>query len=245
MVATLIGLAVGIGRLSPNWLLRKLAGWYVEMIRNVPLILQLLIWYGIVTDVLPPAAQALQSGDVFLSQRGLTLPWPEAHAGWSAALLGLVAALVVSLVLARRAAKLRDRTGRAPAVAWPSVLAFIALPVAAWAALGAPTAFTIPVLGASTSRAARTFRPNSRRCILGLSIYTAAFIAEIVRGGILAVARDRRRPRRRSGCHAGAAAAPRRAAAGAARHHPAARPASTSTSPRTARSRWPSATPTW
>ena len=187
VTATVIGLAVGIGRLSPNWLLRKLAGWYVETIRNVPLILQLLFWYGIVTELLPPGAQALQFGDVFLSQRGLNLPWPEAHSGWSAALLGLVAALVVSLVLARRAAKQRDRTGRAPAVVWPSLLAFIALPVAAWAALGAPTAFSVPVLGGFNFEGGKNISPEFTALYLGLSVYTAAFIAEIVRGGILAV----------------------------------------------------------
>lgn len=187
VTATVIGLAVGIGRLSPNWLLRKLADWYVESIRNVPLILQLLFWYGLVTELLPPGAQALQFGDVFLSQRGLNLPWPEAHAGWSAALLGLVAALVVSLILARRAGKQRDRTGRAPAVAWPSMLAFIALPVAAWAALGAPTAFSVPVLGGFNFEGGKNISPEFTALYVGLSVYTAAFIAEIVRGGILAV----------------------------------------------------------
>ena len=218
----MIGLAVGIGRLSPNWLLRKLAGWYVETIRNVPLILQLLIWYGIVTDVLPPAAQALQLGDVFLSQRGLTLPWPEAHAGWSAALLGLVAALVVSLVLARRAAKLRDRTGRAPAVLWPSVLAFIALPVAAWAALGAPTAFSVPVLGGFNFEGGKNISPEFTSLYVGLSIYTAAFIAEIVRGGILAVPKGQTEAALALSLTRAPAAAAGRAAAGAARDHPAA-----------------------
>lgn len=187
VTATVLGLAVGVGRLSPNWLLRKLAGFYIETIRNVPLILQLLFWYGLVTELLPPAAQALQVGDVFLSQRGLNLPWPEAHAGWWAALWGLLAALVFSLLAARRANRLRDRTGQAPAVLWPSVLAFVALPVMAWAAWGAPTAFSVPTLGGFNFEGGKHVSPEFTALYVGLSVYAAAFIAEIVRGGILAV----------------------------------------------------------
>ena len=86
VAASVLGLAIGIARLSPNWLLAKLAGMYIESVRNVPLILQLLLWYGVITDVLPSAAEALRIGPAYLSQRGLSLPWPEAHAGWSAAL---------------------------------------------------------------------------------------------------------------------------------------------------------------
>jgi general L-amino acid transport system permease protein len=187
VTATVLGLAVGIGRLSPNWLLRKLAGLYVESIRNVPLILQLLFWYGIVTELLPPASDALQVGSVFLSQRGLNMPWPDAHQGWSAALLGLVAALAASLVWARRADRIRNRTGRAAAVAWPSLAAFVVLPVAAWAAMGAPTAFSVPVLGGFDFEGGKNISPEFTALFLGLSTYTAAFIAEIVRGGVLAV----------------------------------------------------------
>jgi general L-amino acid transport system permease protein len=187
VTATAIGLAVGIGRLSPNWLVRKIASFYVESVRNVPLILQLLFWYGLITELLPPADRALHFGGSFLSQRGMNLPWPEAHPGWSAALLGLVAALVLSLALERRAAKLRDRTGQAPAVLWPSVLGFIALPVAAWAVMGAPTAFSAPVLEGFNFEGGKHVSPEFTALYLGLSTYTAAFIAEIVRGGILAV----------------------------------------------------------
>ena len=187
VTATVLGLAVGIGRLSPNWLVRKLASFYVESIRNVPLILQLLFWYGLVTELLPPAGGALQFGGAFLSQRGLNLPWPEAHAGWSAALLGLAAAAAASLALARRAAKQRDRTGQAPSVMWPSLLGFAALPVAAWAVMGAPTAFSSPVLEGFNFEGGKHVSPEFTALYLGLSLYTAAFIAEIVRGGILAV----------------------------------------------------------
>ena len=112
VAASVLGLAIGIARLSPNWLLAKLAGMYIESVRNVPLILQLLLWYGVITDVLPSAAEALRIGPAYLSQRGLSLPWPEAHAGWSAALLGLVIAFVATLAVV--ALGLRDSVAEGP-----------------------------------------------------------------------------------------------------------------------------------
>jgi general L-amino acid transport system permease protein len=187
VAATLLGLTIGIARLSPNWLLARLAGWYVEAVRNVPLILQLLLWYGIITEVLPPAGDALRLGPAFLSQRGLSLPWPEAHAGWSAALLGLVVALVASILWWRRAKHVQVQKGRALPVFWPSVAFFIGLPVAAWALFGAPSEFSYPVLGGFDFEGGKNVSPEFTALFVGLSIYTAAFIAEIVRGGILAV----------------------------------------------------------
>lgn len=187
LAASIIGLSVGIARLSPNWLLRKLAGLYIESVRNVPLILQLLLWYGVLTEILPPAAKAIEIGPAFLSQRGLVLPWPQAHPGWSAALLGVVAALAVSIFWSRRAEAIHTRTGHAPAVFWPSLTAFVVLPLAGWAALGAPTGFSMPIASSFDFEGGKVISPEFSALFLGLSIYTAAFIAEIVRGGILAV----------------------------------------------------------
>jgi general L-amino acid transport system permease protein len=187
VAASILGLAIGIARLSPNWLLARLAGGYVESVRNVPLILQLLVWYGIITDILPPAADALRFGSAYLSQRGLALPWPEAHSGWYAALLGLIVALIASILWMRRARRIQQQKGRAPAVLWPCVLLFVGLPAAGWALFGAPTGFSTPVLGGFDFEGGKNVSPEFMALFLGLSIYTAAFIAEIVRGGILAV----------------------------------------------------------
>ncbi|AMO25212.1 amino acid ABC transporter permease [Ramlibacter solisilvae] len=187
VVASLLGLAIGIARLSPNWLLRQLAGGYVETVRNVPLILQLLMWYGMLTELLPPVGEAWRLGFTYLSQRGLTMPWPEAHAGWSAALLGVVAAVVVSLLWSRRAQAVQVRTGKRLPVAWPSLVAFVLLPSIAWAALGAPTGFSRPELAGFDFEGGRTVSPEFITLFVGLSVYTAAFIAEIVRGGIQSV----------------------------------------------------------
>ena len=187
VAASILGLAIGIGRLSPNWLVAKLAGMYIESVRNVPLILQLLLWYGVITDVLPAPAEALRVGPAYLSQRGLSLPWPEAHIGWSAALLGVVAAFLATLLWWRRARSLQLQRGRAPAVFWPSVGFLVVLPTIGWALAGAPTGFSAPVLGGFDFEGGKNVSPEFTALFLGLSIYTAAFIAEIVRAGILAV----------------------------------------------------------
>ena len=189
VVASLLGLAVGIARLSPNWLLRKLAGGYIEAVRNVPLILQLLMWYGMLTELLPPVGQAWRVGAAYLSQRGVTLPWPEAHDAWWGALLGIAAAAVVSLLWSKRVHAVQARTGRLLPVGWPSLLAFLLLPSLAWAALGAPTNWSQPALAGFDFEGGKTVSPEFLALFAGLSIYTAAFIAEIVRGGLQAVPR--------------------------------------------------------
>jgi general L-amino acid transport system permease protein len=189
VAASLLGLAVGIARLSPNWLLRKLATGYVESVRNVPLILQLLLWYGILTEIFPPVAQAMRLGPAYLSQRGITFPWPVAHAGWSALLLGLLLAVVASGLWARHARVVHARTGHAPPVAWPALAASLLLPLAGWAAFGAPTELSEPELSGFGFEGGKTVSPEFIALFVGLSTYTAAFIAEIVRGGILAVSR--------------------------------------------------------
>jgi general L-amino acid transport system permease protein len=187
VVATVLGLAIGIARLAPNWLLRNLAAGYVEAVRNVPLILQLLMWYGMLTELLPPVGEAWRVGAAYLSQRGVTLPWPEAHAGWWAALLGVAAAVVVSVLWSRWAHAVQLRSGRRLPVAWPGLAALVLLPSIAWAAMGAPTGWSHPALAGFDFEGGKTVSPEFIALFAGLSMYAAAFIAEIVRGGIQAV----------------------------------------------------------
>jgi general L-amino acid transport system permease protein len=187
VAASVLGLVIGIARLSPNWLLARLAGMYIESVRNVPLLLQLLVWYGIITDAFPPAADALQLGPLYLSQRGLTLPWPEPHAGWPAAIVGLLLAIVAVVLWTRYANRRHHRTGRRPPVFGPAVVLLLGAPLAGWALFGGPTQFSHPVLGGFDFEGGKNVSPEFTALFVGLSIYTAAFIAEIVRGGILAV----------------------------------------------------------
>jgi general L-amino acid transport system permease protein len=185
VLATLLGTVIGIARLSPNWLLRKLSTAYIETIRNIPVLLQLIFWYTILTETLPRPQQAFDS--VFLSNRGLFLPAPVDALGWWLALLGLLLSIPAVIWFRRVARAHQDRTGEA----WPtgliSVGIVVGLGVLGWLAGGAPAAFTSPELQGFNFRGGARVSPEFLALLIGLTLYTAAFIAEIVRSGILAV----------------------------------------------------------
>ncbi len=187
VLATVLGTIIGIARLSRNWLLSKIAGVYIEVIRDLPLLLQLLFWYAILQG-LPGPRQALNPVDgVFLSNRGLKLPWIEWQAAHGWALLACVAGIVATL-LWRRVARARQMQDGQPRRVWPVAVALIlGLPLAVWAGMGAPWTVDWPVLGGFNFRGGLTVTPEYFALLLGLVLYTAGFIAEIVRAGIQAV----------------------------------------------------------
>ena len=187
VIATVIGTLVGIGRLSKNWLLAKFTAVYVEVLRDIPLLLQLLFWYAIL-QALPGPRQALHPVDgVFLSNRGIKVPlleWQAAH-WWT---LAAFAAGAIGAVLWSRACDRRQaETGVRPRV-WPIALGLmVAFPVVVWLALGAPWTWDLPALRGFNFQGGGTLTPEFMALLAGLVIYTSAFIAEIVRSGILAV----------------------------------------------------------
>ena len=188
VLATILGTLIGIGRLSSNWLMAKLTGFYVEVIRDIPLLLQLLFWYTILQG-LPAPKQSWRIGDaVFLSNRGIKIPylvWEDAHTWASVAFL---AGAVGTFMWNRRAKARQEATGIRPAV-WPVALGtLIVLPLAVWAILGAPTGVELPVLRGFNFQGGGTVSPEYFALLLGLVTYTAGYIAEIVRSGIQAVA---------------------------------------------------------
>jgi general L-amino acid transport system permease protein len=187
VLATILGTLIGIGRLSKNWLLARLTGFYVETLRDIPLLLQLLFWYTILQG-LPGPKQAFHVGHIaFLSNRGLKLPendWQPAHT-WAA--LAFIAGVVGTILWGRRARRQQDATGVRPAV-WPVGLALlIGFPVAVWAILGAPFQPELPVLRGFNYQGGGTVSPEYFALLLGLVTYTASYIAEIVRSGIQAI----------------------------------------------------------
>ncbi|MCW8087727.1 amino acid ABC transporter permease [Sabulicella glaciei] len=187
VLATILGTLLGIARLSRNWLLARIAGAYVEIVRDLPLLLQLLFWYALL-QALPGPRQALNPVEgVFLSNRGLKLPsfrWEDAH-GW--ALIAFVLG-VVGTFLYRRWARARQMQDGQPRPVWPVGVALMgALPLAVWWALGAPFQPDIPFLRGFNFQGGLTVSPEFFALLLGLTLYTAGFIAEIVRAGILAV----------------------------------------------------------
>jgi general L-amino acid transport system permease protein len=186
--ATVLGFIVGLGRLSPNWLLSRISGGYVELVRNLPLLFQILFWYLAVLAALPNPRQSISLfGSFFLSNRGFVVPKPIGQPGLEPFALAVVVAIVSSLLLRRYARRQLFDSGRMLTI-WPYVLALlIGLPLLASAIFGAPVMFEFPELkGFNFSGGSRVI-PEFVALTLALSTYTAAFIAEIVRAGILSV----------------------------------------------------------
>ncbi len=187
ILATIIGTVVGIGRLSSNWLLAKITAVYVEVLRDLPLLLQLLFWYAIM-QALPGPRQALNPAEgVFLSNRGIKIPsliWEQGH-WWG--LLAFIVGIGGMFVWRRFADRKQAETGVRPR-GWPAGIGLLVLfPLAVWAAFGAPWSWEKPALRGFNFQGGGTLTPEFLALLAGLVIYTSAFIAEIVRSGILAV----------------------------------------------------------
>jgi general L-amino acid transport system permease protein len=186
--ATILGFVIGIARLSKNWLVARMAGVYVEIIRNLPLLLQLLFWYNAVLKALPELRQSLIiPGGGFLNNRGLFLPQPALLPGSRLALMTLVLGIVAAIVFRIWARRRQYRTGRQAPVLWVSLGLVIVLPLGILALSGFPVEFVYPEIGRFNIRGGVEVLPEFMALLFGLVIYTAAFIAEVVRAGILAV----------------------------------------------------------
>jgi general L-amino acid transport system permease protein len=188
--ATLIGFVVALCRLSPNWLLSRIGGAYVEAVRNIPVLFQILFWYLAVLAALPGPRQSISLfGSFFLSNRGLIIPKPVGEPGLPPFALALLVAIVASLILHRYARRQLFEKGRSITI-WPyAVGMLIGLPLIASLLFGAPVIFEIPVLKGFNFAGGSRVIPEFVALTVALSTYTAAFIAEIVRAGIMSVHR--------------------------------------------------------
>jgi general L-amino acid transport system permease protein len=188
VLATVLGFLIGVARLSTNWIVAKLAAVYVEVIRNTPLLLQLLFWYNAALKPLPNPRQSVAlPGGIYLNNRGLFAPEPifGPHFDWTLWALG--AAVVVSLGLRAYGKRLRATTSRRPPMGRIALALMIGLPLLAFLAAGAPLAWSVPELRGFNFQGGVRIYPEFVALLLGLSLYTAAFIAEIVRAGVLSV----------------------------------------------------------
>jgi len=189
VLATILGFTVGIARLSKNFLVERLATCYVELFRNVPLLLQLLFWYNAVLKALPEfAASVILPGGVLLNNRGLFMPRPL-FANGTHILAMLAAVVLLAVVFNKIAGRSKGFWGAISVRAAFTLLIVVALPIAVVIVTSAPLDFDYPQVGRFNVRGGLEVLPEFVALVLGLVIYTAAFIAEVVRAGLRSVSR--------------------------------------------------------
>ncbi|MDY3330834.1 MAG: ABC transporter permease subunit [Pelistega sp.] len=187
ILSTILGAFIGVARLSHNWLVNKLASIYVEVMRNIPLLIHLFFWYALLTEVLPGPRQALSPIEgVFLSNRGIKVPALEgASLIWMLLAMGL--ALIATFALAKFAKNKQNKTGQTTPVFWISLGLFFVFPLLAFLLSGGQLNLVKPELKGFNFIHGWSFSPELAALLLGLVLYTAGFIAEIVRSGIQSV----------------------------------------------------------
>lgn len=188
VLTTLLGTMLGIGRFSRNALVRGVCYGYVELFRNVPVLLQLLMWYLLLTEVLPDPFAPMNLGGLFyLSKGGFQFPVPVWGLGQQLAGIGALAGLAVACFYRRWAKRRFELTGRPPSLFWVPLVIVIAGSVAGWVAGGAPTAWNLPTHGDGPVEGGAAVTPEFLAVLFGLVFYTSAFVAEVVRAGIASV----------------------------------------------------------
>ncbi|MDP3221965.1 MAG: ABC transporter permease subunit, partial [Rubrivivax sp.] len=188
VLTTILGVLLGVGRFSRNGLVRGICYGYVELFRNVPILLQMLMWYLFFVEVLPPPGEAWNLGDLFyLSKDGFAFPRPMQGEGWLLVLAGLVAGVLLSWVWRRWALREFEKTGRLRKPLWPTLAIIIAGTIAGWLAGGMPTQWAVPEAGRFMIEGGGSVSPEFMAVLISLTFYTSAFVAEVVRGGIQSV----------------------------------------------------------
>ena len=193
VIATVLGFTLGAMRLSSNWLVARFAYCFVEFTRNVPVLLHILLWHGIIIHTLPHPRQALGLGEtVFLSNRGFYIPKPVFEDGAWVLFAALMVGIVAAVFVRRHAKQIQDTTGRHIPALWIGAAFIIGLPAIACIGAGTPVSFELPALRGFNFQGGLTLIPELVALTWALGIYTAAFVAENVRGGILAVHKGQR-----------------------------------------------------
>ncbi len=188
ILATIVGFIIGIARLSSNWLVSKLATVYIEIIRNIPLLLQILFWYFAVLGSLPRIKNSIEFGGFFfLNNRGFYSPRPIFDDIALVAVVMLVIGIVATVVIFRWAHKRQDETGQQFPVFWTGLGLVVGLPIVSFLVVGVPVTFEHPELKGFNFRGGWVIVPEFMALLFALTIYTGAFIAEIVRAGIQSV----------------------------------------------------------
>jgi general L-amino acid transport system permease protein len=186
--ASLIGLIIGVARLSNNWLIAKLAGGYIELFRNIPILLQILFWYNIALISFPHPRKSIEFFDmVFVNLRGIYMPKPIAEDGFIWVLIALLLGFVLKVLIKRFFNKKHDDTGIKTQTLGYSLLLIFGLPVIVFLILGSPLHFDYPALKGFNFRGGMSLSPEFLSLAFALSVYTATYIAEAIRSGIESV----------------------------------------------------------
>ena len=189
----ILGTIVGVARLSTNWLVAKLAAIYIEVMQDIPVLLQLFFWYAIFYEILPGPRQALcPFNGLFLCNRGVAFTIPEAHPAHKYMLLAFLVGCGIVYLIRRWAKKRHEKTGQPFPVFSVSIGIILGLPLVTWWAFGAPVKMDVPKLVGFNFKGGMTVSPEFIALLLGLVLYTAAFVAEVVRAGIQSVSKGQR-----------------------------------------------------
>ncbi len=188
VLSVLLGTIIGIARLSSNWLVARLAGLYIEVMQDIPVLLQLFFWYAIFYETLPSPRQALHPfAGVFLCNRGVAVAVPSAHPAYKWMLAAFLAACVLTWLMRRWARRRQEEHGLIFPVFRVGLAMLLGFPLIVWWAFGMPHAMNVPKLVGFNFKGGITFSPEFIALLMGLVLYTAAFVAEVVRAGIQSV----------------------------------------------------------
>ena len=193
VITVILGAILGVARLSSNWLVSRLSSIYIEVMQDIPILLQLFFWYAMFYETFPGPRQALSPiNGLFLCNRGVAFTVPAANPAHKYMFLSLILACVVAYVIRRWAKKRQDETGKIFPVFSISIALIIGTPLVTWLFFGAPTKMDIPKLVGFNFTGGITLSPEFISILLGLILYTAAFVAEAVRAGIQSVSKGQR-----------------------------------------------------
>ena len=190
VITVILGTIVGISRMSTNWLVSRIAGIYIEVMQDIPVLLQLFFWYAIFYETFPSPREALSPlPGVFLCNRGVAFAVPETHPAHLYMLIAFIAGCILAFIVRKWARQRQDRTGLSFPVFSVSAAIIIGFPLLVWLFSGAPLKMDVPVLRGFNFKGGVTVSPEFMALLLGLVLYTAAFVAEVVRAGIQAVSK--------------------------------------------------------
>lgn len=193
VVTVILGTIIGVARLSSNWLVAKIASVYIEVMQDLPVLLQLLFWYAIFYETLPSPRGAICLGaGIYLCNRGVAFTIPEAHPAHVYMFAAFVVGWGMVYFMRRWARKRQETTGQTFPVLRTSLAVLIGLPLIVWVAAGAPLKMDAPKLAGFNFQGGLTVSPEFMALLLGLVLYTSAFVAEVVRAGIQSVTRGQR-----------------------------------------------------